>query len=545
MRLGIDFGTTRIVVAAVDRGNYPVISFETSDGDVQDWFPPWVAVSGDQRLYGWDAWHRQDQFDWTVVRSLKRLLSDAGIDTGIEIEGRAFPIQDLLRELAENLKTSLLRHSNLPGASKAEPLQIVLGVPANANTNQRFLTLDAFRQAGFEVLGLLNEPSAAGIEFSHLNRAGRPKADSELLAVYDLGGGTFDVSLVRLDGQTHAVVDTDGIPSLGGDDFDEIMAEMALTEAGLQADGPDALTQSEWGRLLEECRRKKETLHANTRKITIDLELVREGWNQVSVSVPDFYERCEPLIDQTTDVLNALLTRHLDVYSDFRALYVAGGGSEMPLVPRALRRQFSRLVKRAAHARSSTAIGLAIQADVTAGYSVEEKLTRHFGVWREAEGGAEVRFDLIFPRGTPLQGDGDRPQVVTRRYEPAHNIGHFRYLECGGLGDDGRPSGDITLWDEILFPFDPALQDGRTLTSTPVERSPVFAGRRIVESYRCDAGGAFSVSIADETSGYSREYKLAKWAQTKRRVKPGQGKPALKRAKTRKSPDSTTHGLDP
>jgi molecular chaperone DnaK (HSP70) len=193
------------------------------------------------------------------------------------------------------------------------------------------------------------------------------------------------------------------------------MAEMALAEA---AWNPDTLTQSEWSRLLEECRRKKEALHPNTRNVAIDLDLVRGGGSQVSFPVADFYERCEPLIDQTVDVLNALLSKHLDAYSNFRALYVAGGGREMPLVPRALKRDFSRLVKRSAHAHSSTAIGLAIQADSSAGYSVKEKLTRHFGVWREAEGGSEIRFDLIFPKGTPLEADDAAARVVVRSYEP-------------------------------------------------------------------------------------------------------------------------------
>src|ERR1700758_1599037 len=94
-----------------------------------------------------------------------------------------------------------------------EPLEAMLGVPANANSNQRFLTVDAFRRAGFSVLGLLNEPSAASIEFGH-----RQKASGRIL-VYDLGGGTFDVSLVELGAGTHTVVAWDGISTLGGDDF--------------------------------------------------------------------------------------------------------------------------------------------------------------------------------------------------------------------------------------------------------------------------------------------------------------------------------------
>ena len=90
----------------------------------------------------------------------------------------------------------------------------MLGVPANANSNQRFLTVEAFRRAGFSVLGLLNEPSAASIEFGH-----RQKTTGRIL-VYDLGGGTFDVSLVELDAGTHTVLASEGISTLGGDDFD-------------------------------------------------------------------------------------------------------------------------------------------------------------------------------------------------------------------------------------------------------------------------------------------------------------------------------------
>src|SRR5207344_2452415 len=96
----------------------------------------------------------------------------------------------------------------------SEALEVMLGVPANANSNQRFLTVEAFRLAGFSVLGVLNEPSAAAIEFGHRQHiVGR-------IVVYDLGGGTFDVSLVELGTGEHAVLASEGISTLGGDDFD-------------------------------------------------------------------------------------------------------------------------------------------------------------------------------------------------------------------------------------------------------------------------------------------------------------------------------------
>ncbi len=81
MRLGIDFGTTRIVVAAVDRGNYPVAAFECPDGASREWIPPLIAVRGQTRLYGWDAWAAQGTEGVLLIRSIKRVLADAGPET--------------------------------------------------------------------------------------------------------------------------------------------------------------------------------------------------------------------------------------------------------------------------------------------------------------------------------------------------------------------------------------------------------------------------------------------------------------------------------
>ena len=90
MKLGIDFGTTRIVVAAADRGNYPLVPFETAES-TYEWFPPLVAVHGRERRYGWEAWAAQNDPEWTVVRSLKRYLEDAGADTLLDAGGQTIP----------------------------------------------------------------------------------------------------------------------------------------------------------------------------------------------------------------------------------------------------------------------------------------------------------------------------------------------------------------------------------------------------------------------------------------------------------------------
>ncbi|MDW8354303.1 MAG: Hsp70 family protein, partial [Bryobacterales bacterium] len=426
MRLGIDFGTTRVTVAAADRGNYPVVSFECPDGAVRDWFPPLVAVRGDEVRYGWDAWGVQAEGGWTVLRSVKRLLGQAGMHTQVEVGPRRLTVAELLEGLGRALKHYLLERSNLRLSGAP---QVMLGVPANSNTNQRFLTAEGFRRAGFQVLGILNEPSAASIEFGHFHRLTGTAKGPTVVLVYDLGGGTFDASLVEADQQTHTVIASEGLETLGGDDFDEMLARMALERAGLDW---DTLSLAETFLLLEECRGKKEALHPNTRKIVVDLDTVRAGWGEVTVPVADFYAACRPLVDETIHLVEEMLTAHGFCEAGGRrldALYVTGGGSELPLVTRELRERFERRVKRSAHARSATAIGLAIQADASAGYRLRDRFTRNFGVWREAEDGARISFDILFPKGQSLPGPSENPVRISRRYRPVHNIGHFRYLE--------------------------------------------------------------------------------------------------------------------
>src|SRR5688572_16671549 len=435
MKLGIDFGTTRIVVAALDRGNYPIIAFEDCEGAARDWFPSLIATRRGARLYGWDAWAVQGDPQWTVVRSIKRSLEDAGPTTGVQMGESVVAMLELLEELAGALRTALLQKSNLPRRDR-DKLEVMLGVPANANSNQRFLTVEPFQRAGFSVIGLLNEPSAASIEYGHRDQS---LVEPEQLLVYDLGGGTFDASLVRIEDHSHTVIASEGVPNVGGDDFDIVLAEMTLAAAQLT---PADLTQGEIFRLYEECRTRKESLHPNTRRIVVDLGAVREDLGDVTIPAADYYAACEPLVNRTVEATQRLLDGH-DEGNKLDALYVTGGGSELPAVLRSLRDVFGRRVKRSAYTRSATAIGLAIQADARAGYVLRESFTRHFGVWRETDAGQNVCLDVLFPKGTPLPGTGEEPLIIERTYRAVHNLGHFRYIECSHRTDDGKPTGDI------------------------------------------------------------------------------------------------------
>src|SRR6202011_4054941 len=103
---------------------------------------------------------------------------------------------------------------------------------------------------------------------------------------------------VEMDERVHFVIASEGIPTLGGDDFDQILAELALDAAAIPQVERDSLTQAELFQLHEECRLKKESVHPNTRKVVVDLEGVREGWGVASIAVADYFEQCRPLMDE-------------------------------------------------------------------------------------------------------------------------------------------------------------------------------------------------------------------------------------------------------
>jgi molecular chaperone DnaK (HSP70) len=308
---------------------------------------------------------------------------------------------------------------------------------------------------------------------------------------------------------------------LGGDDFDLVLAELAAGKDTLYS-----LTLSEVFRLDEECRRQKEALHPNSRKIVVDMDVAREGLGQATVSVAAFYEQCRPLLDESIRA-----TERLAEGQDIEALYLTGGGSELPLVARVLREEFGRKVKRSEYTRSATAIGLAIQADAASGYHLREMFGRNFGVWRENDAGRRMIFDSIFPRGTRLPGPKEPPLRVRRTYQAAHNIGHFRYLEASEVGPDCQPAGDIAVWDEILFPFDPSHADALSLEGVQVVRSGGLADQWIEEEYSCDAAGVVTVTIRNLTSEYERHFQLGRWSGKAAVLSPGARKRA-RRAST-------------
>ncbi|MBK8011877.1 MAG: Hsp70 family protein [Deltaproteobacteria bacterium] len=517
MRLGIDFGTTRTVVAVCDRGNYPVVGFVGPGGESLDWYPTVVAERDGALRYGLEALGLMADPSWTVVRSFKRFLSSPAVqpDGIVRIGGTDLTLLDLLTGFFEALQRDIREDSNLPEPRRASiDFEAFVATPANAHSTQRFLTLEAFRRAGFEVAAMMNEPSAAGVEYAHRYRNTITKG-RENIVVYDLGGGTFDVSLVRMTGQNHDVAESSGIARLGGDDFDSVLLDLALAERGISR---RTLTSRTLEVLSVHCCEQKERLNNNSRKIVIELGAFlnpreRETLNVaedavVTVKASDFYDACEPLIERTLETLARVTPDGDSLMSDVAGIYVVGGASALPAITRRLRKTYGRRVHRSPYPSAATAIGLAIAMDSEAGYQLTERFSHTFGVFREAHDGAEVAFDTIFDRGTTLKTS--ESAELTRTYRAVHNVGHFRYIECGWLSARGIPSGDITPFADVYFPFDQRLQSGNNNLSTVPIRRAQRLGHLIQEKYAVDPAGIVELTITDLDSGYACRHRLSR-----------------------------------
>lgn len=496
MRLGVDFGTTTTAIAIVDRGNYPIVSFVNNNDDTVDFVPSIIALDGDRLIYGFDA---EDAVREGAphLRSFKRLLSDPSVtdSSTLRLGNHSISILDALTGFLSYVAHQLRTNSSIASLPDTEPLEALVGVPAHAWSAQRFLTLEAFRRAGWNVLAMVNEPSAAGFEYTH-RHAGTLNSKRTAILVYDLGGGTFDASIVSATGTLHEVMGSRGLNMVGGDDFDVVLATRLAAAAGTDS---GKLGDEAWERLIEDSRDAKETLSPSTKFITVPVD-----GKPVTIPVTDFYAAATPLVEATIEAMEPLLVPDASgvgqLGGDIAGLYVVGGGSQLPLVARVLRSRFGRRVHRSPHTAASTAIGLAIGADPEAAYTVREQLSRGVGVFREREAGSFISFDTLLEPNTELSPS--ETLTIKRRYRAAHNIGYFRFVEYSSFDEAGVPRGDLQPYGEVIVPFDRALRHSDIdLSAIPVVRTE--DGPLIEESYIVDENGMVTVQITDLDAAYT------------------------------------------
>ena len=362
LAVGIDLGTTHSLVAAVRSGVAECLPDE--QGRVL--LPSIVRyLEGGGRKIGHDAVATMAQDPQNTIASVKRFmgrnLKDVGdsgrlpyrfidkpgmlaLDT---VAGEKSPVEvsaDILATLRYRAEDSL--GDDLYGA--------VITVPAYFDDAQRQATKDAAKLAGLNVLRLINEPTAAAIAY------GLDNASEGVYAIYDLGGGTFDISILRLSKGVFEVIATGGDSALGGDDYDRALAAWALQQAGLRIETPSDKT-----RMALAARACKEALSA-AESACFDAVL-GAGQVELSVTKVQFEAATATLTERTIASARKALRDAKLAVADIQGVVMVGGSTRMPQVQRAVEALFRRTPLNNLNPDEVVALGAAIQANQLAG----------------------------------------------------------------------------------------------------------------------------------------------------------------------------------
>ena len=368
LAVGIDLGTTNSLVATVKSG----LSETIVDSEGRDILPSVVSYQANEILVGDKAKDLAIIDPENTIVSAKRLIGrsltdikskyhslpyqfcgDENHPSFVTRSGKINPVQ----VSAEILKALSIRAQDALGG---ELTGVVITVPAYFDDAQRQSTKDAAKLAGVNVLRLLNEPTAAAVAYG-LDKEHQGQQEG-IIAVYDLGGGTFDISILRLNKGVFEVLATGGDSALGGDDFDVALVDYIIEKAGLER----PLTSSIERQLLDQaCKAKEALTSVDTHQITLTLAENKQ-WS-AEITKDQFEQLIKPLVAKTLRACRrALKDAEIEV-STVDEVVMVGGSTRVPLVRVETEKYFDKTPLTSIDPDKVVAIGAAIQADILAG----------------------------------------------------------------------------------------------------------------------------------------------------------------------------------